>query len=320
MASKLSLRATDTGLARTLVGALENFIEPPLDAVTQFADGADAWLIEAYCSAPCDAAAIGAQLENALGVGVPPIEVIEVPDLNWVTISQDALPPVAAGRFLIHGSHDAGRIARGPNSILIDAGEAFGTAHHATTQGCLMMIDSLARSKSFRRVLDLGCGSGVLAIAAARALPRASIMASDSDPKAVAVATANAVANGVGQRIAFVCAEGLEHAGLQHAAPFDLVAANILAGPLCHLAPHVRMALADGGSLVLGGLLDPEASQVIATYLAHGFVLVERRSIAGWTTLLLRKRPQFHAPRVAEASWNGIRRSRLRIARSRQDA
>jgi ribosomal protein L11 methyltransferase len=317
MASKLTLRALHTSLARTLVGALENFVNPPPDAVCQFADGPNAWHIEAYCPASADAGEISRQLEGVVGAGIPPIEITDVPDLDWVTISQEALPPVAAGRFLVHGSHDTARIAQGPNSILIDAGEAFGTAHHATTQGCLLMIDGITRAMTFRRVLDLGCGSGVLAIAAARAQPRANVMASDNDPKAVAVASANAAANGAGQRIAFVCAQGLAHPWLRHGAPFDLVIANILAGPLCTLAPEIRKSMADGGMLVLGGLLDPEAPQVVATYVAHDFALIERRSMAGWTTLRFRKRRKSHVPRVAETSIDTLR---LRFARARRDA
>jgi ribosomal protein L11 methyltransferase len=215
-----------------------------------------------------------------------------------LSISQAALPPVAAGRFIIHGSHDRARIPHGPNAILIDAGEAFGTAHHATTQGCLMLLDRIGRVSAPRRVLDLGCGSGVLAIAAARLFPRAQIIASDNDPKAVAVAAENAKANGAAQRIAFACADGLAHPWLRHAAPFDLVVANILAGPLCRLAPAIAAAMTSGGALVLGGLLDAEASEVIAAYAANGFALIERRSMAGWTTLRLRRHG---VRRVAEA-------------------
>jgi ribosomal protein L11 methyltransferase len=288
--SKLSVRITQADAARALAGALENLIDPVPQAVTQFEDGADAWRVEAYFAAPPDLATLSAQLEAALGSALPPLELADVPDLNWVAISQAALPPVAAGRFVVHGTHDRGRIPHGPNAILVDAGEAFGTAHHATTLGCLLAIDRLTRRRSFRRVLDLGCGSGVLAIAAARALPRAEILASDNDPEAVCVATANAKANGVAQRIAFVCASGLAHPWLRHAAPFDLVIANILAGPLCALAPDLAKALRRGGTLVLSGILTPEAAKVIAHYVAQGLRLSEHRQIAGWSTLTLIKR------------------------------
>ncbi len=287
---KLSARTTQAATVRALAGALENLIEPAPDAVTHFEDGADGWRIEAYFPEPPDLAALTAQLESAMGGAIPPLELINVPDLNWVAISQAALPPVGAGRFVVHGSHDRGRIPHGPNAILIDAGEAFGTAHHATTQGCLLAIDRLTRSRTFRHVLDLGCGSGVLAIAAARALPRAEILATDNDPEAVAVAAANAKTNGVGQRIAFACANGLAHPWLRHTAPFDLVVANILAAPLFALAPELASVMRRGGVLVLSGLLNPEAAKVISRYVAQGFGLMEHRQIAGWSTLTLVKR------------------------------
>ncbi len=271
------MRATEHALARALAGALENLFEPAPEAVTQFEDGADAWRIEAYFADPPDLEALAAQLASAAGQALPQLALEEVPDLNWVAISQAALPPVSAGRFVVHGSHDCGRIPHGPNALLIDAGEAFGTAHHATTQGCLLAIDRLTRSAHFRHVLDLGCGSGVLAIAAARALPRADILATDNDPEAIAVAAANAKANGVGQRIAFACAKGLAHPWLRHAAPFELVVANILAAPLRALAPDLAKALRRGGTLVLSGLLNPEAPEIISCYVAQGFRLSHHR-------------------------------------------
>jgi ribosomal protein L11 methyltransferase len=153
-----------------------------------------------------------------------------------------------------------------------------------------LAIDRLTRRRTFGRVLDLGCGSGVLAIAAARALPRADILATDYDPLSIAVAETNVTANGAGQRIVFACARGLAHPWLRHAAPFDLVIANILAAPLRALAADLGKALRRGGTLVLSGLLNPEAAGVIATYAAHGFALAEHRRIAGWSTLTLRKR------------------------------
>jgi ribosomal protein L11 methyltransferase len=289
-ATKLSVRTIDAALARALAGALENLIEPAPGAVTQFEEGPDAWRVEAYFSDPPDIGTVTRQLHGAVGQAVPALGIADVPDLNWVAISQAALPPVVAGRFVVHGSHDRGKIPQGPNAILIDAGEAFGTAHHASTLGCLLAIDHLTRARAFSRVLDLGCGSGVLAIAAARALPRADILASDSDAEAIAVATANAKTNGVGRRITFCCANGVTHPWLRHAAPFDLVIANILAAPLRALAPHLRTALRGGGTLVLSGLLDPEAPGVTAIYAAQGFALQERRRIAGWSTLTLTKR------------------------------
>jgi ribosomal protein L11 methyltransferase len=286
---KLSAETADFGVARALAGALENLLDPPPDAVTRFED-AGKWRVEAYFSGSPALEPLGAQLGSLMGKALPPLRLESVPDLNWVAISQAALPPVEAGRFTIHGTHDRARVPRGPNTILIDAGEAFGTAHHATTLGCLLAIERLTRRRTFTRILDLGCGSGVLAIAVARALPRAQVLASDYDPVAVAVAAANAKANGVEGRIAFACARGLAHPWLRHAAPFDLVIANILAGPLRALAADVGKAVRRGGIVILSGLLEPEAPAVLAAYGAHKFALVEHRRIAGWATLTLCKR------------------------------
>jgi ribosomal protein L11 methyltransferase len=287
--TKLSVRTDEFDLARSIAGVLEESLDPPPDAVTLFEDGPSAWRIEAYGAHLPDAAALKSALEDVLGRPVPAFLTEMVPDLNWVAVSQAALPPVTAGRFVVHGSHDLGRIPRGPGAILIDAGEAFGTAHHATTLGCLLAIDGLAHRCRFRRVLDLGCGSGVLAIAASRSMRGAQILASDSDPKAIEVARANAEANGA-REIAFACALGLAHPWLRHAPPFDLTIANILAGPLRTLAPDVGKSLKRGGYVVLSGILDPEAAAVVATYVAQGFALQEHRRIAGWSTLTLRKR------------------------------
>jgi ribosomal protein L11 methyltransferase len=279
--TKLSVRTADLAVAQACEAALQER-DPPLDAVTLFEDGPSAWLIEAYSQSREDAEAAAAALPVACIVE-------DLPELNWVAMSQAALPPVRAGRFIVHGSHDRDRIPYGPRSILVDAGEAFGTAHHATTLGCLMAIDRLTRRGRFRRVLDLGCGSGVLAIAASRVLPAAEIYASDNDPIAVDVARANTVANGAG-RILFACALGLDHPLLRRAAPFDLVIANILAGPLRLLSGDVAAAVRAGGFVVLSGILNPEAPAVIAAYLAHGFSLIERRQIGDWTILTMRRR------------------------------
>lgn len=287
--TKLCWRTSKPDLARALVGALENIVFPPPDAVTQFEDGSNGWRIEAYFPPPANVPDLSHQLDGALGHAAPAFEVESVPDLNWVALSQAALPPVSAGRFIVHGTHDRDRIPHGPNAILIDAGEAFGTAHHATTQGCLLAIDRLTRQRNFSRVLDLGCGSGVLAIAAARALPHAQIIATDNDPSAVAVASENARANGA-HRVAFACAEGLAHPWLRHAAPFDLIIANILAGPLCTLAPELRGAVRPGAALILSGLLMPEAAEVTAAYTAQGFALKNHRRLDGWATLTFAKR------------------------------
>ncbi len=174
---------------------------------------------------------------------IPAFESADVPDLNWVAISQAALPPVRAQRFTVHGSHDSSRIPQGPNAILIEAGEAFGTAHHATTYGCLLAIERLVGRRAFRSILDLGCGSGILAIAAARAWPRGRHRRhrhrrpiDRRRPRRTRKRTASR------SRIEFVCGDGVDDPAIRRRAPFDLIIANILAKPLITLSPDIRRA------------------------------------------------------------------------------
>ncbi len=287
--SKLVIGTKSFDLALKISGILRELFDGAPEAVTVFEDAADGWRIEGYYAEPPDVGALTTLLNSLLAQPVPPVKLETVPDLNWVKISQKALPPVSAGRFVVHGSHDLERIPRGPNTIVIDAGEAFGTAHHATTLGCLLAIDRLTRKRRFARVLDLGCGSGVLAIAAARALPKAQIIATDFDPQSIAVTSANIRTNGVHQRIAAACAAGLDHPWLRHAMPFDLVISNILAGPLRTLAAGLGRAVTPSGVLVLAGLLTPEAPGVLAAYRGQGFALKEHQRIEGWSILTLVK-------------------------------
>ena len=283
---KLSVDVADGAVARALADALEALGDPAPEAVTLFEQGLG-WRIEAYVAGAPDVEHLHRTLEARLGLPLPKITASPVPDDNWVAVSQAALPPVAAGRFVVHGGHDAGRVARGPGTILIDAGEAFGTAHHATTRGCLLAIDKLTRRHRFRRVLDLGCGSGVLAIAAARALAGAVVLATDSDPIAVRVARENVRANRVAGRVDAFVANGLQHPRLRESGAFDLVLANILADPLIELAPGLARVVRSGGMVVLSGLLVPQAPTVIAAYRAAGFRLAGHLRIAGWSTLVL---------------------------------
>jgi ribosomal protein L11 methyltransferase len=282
---KLSMRVAELATARAAAMALEELITPAAHATSLFEERS-AFRVEAYYGEQPDPGGVLGQLASILAPAkLPTIDLVEVPAENWVRVSQAALPPVTAGRFTIFGSHDRARIPRGPSAIQIDAGEAFGTAHHATTQGCLMAIDRLAPSSRRARLLDLGCGSGVLAIALARRFPHAEVIASDMDPIAVAVAEENARLNGVGQRIRFEIAAGLARPGLF--GPFDAIVANILAGPLITLAPTMRLAAASGSTIVLSGILTPQAPSVIASYRAQNFYLADHRRIAGWSTLTL---------------------------------
>jgi ribosomal protein L11 methyltransferase len=286
---KFAAEFSDRALAYAVGNAAQDLIEPPPEALTIFEDGPGRWRIEAYFDEADGERDLTAELAPLLAEPLPKFSCELVPDLNWVAISQAALPPVHAGRFTVHGSHDRGRVARGPNSILIDAGEAFGTAHHATTLGCLLAIDRLTRARSFGSVLDLGCGSGVLAIAAAKAMPTARIIAADLDPKSVKVATENVRLNGTSGRIALVTAAGLTHPRLRQRAPFDLLIANILAGPLIRLAPALARSVRRGGTLVLSGILIPQAAEVLAAYRSHGFLLERHDRLTGWSTLTLKR-------------------------------
>lgn len=287
---KLVADFSDRDLAHHAASTLQDFAEPAPDALTVFENGPGSWRLEAFFNEWAEGRDVGSEIAPIIGKSLPPFIIEDVPDLNWVAISQAALPPVTAGRFVIHGSHDRGRVARGPSTILIDAGEAFGTAHHATTLGCLLAIDRLTRSEAFDTVLDLGCGSGVLAIAVAKVLPGADIIATDMDAQSVMVAAENMRLNGVANRISTAVAAGVNHPWLRQSPPFGLVIANILAGPLIKLAPSLARTVARGGTLLLSGILIPQAPQVIAAYLASGFQLERHDRIVGWSTLTLRRR------------------------------
>lgn len=288
--TKLTAVSPDRDAARALAGALQDLIDPPPEALTMFEAGPGSWRVDAYFPDAQDVDALNGALAMLLGRPLPTLAAEEIPDLNWVALSQAALPPVISGRFTIHGSHDRHRVPRGPNSILIDAGEAFGTAHHATTHGCLAAIDRLTRTTAFHNVLDLGCGSGVLAIAISRGLPSARILATDIDAQSVIVAAGNVKLNSAARQVRVACAGGLAHPVIRGRQPFDLVVANILAGPLIALSGAIARICEPGGSLVLSGLLNPQARSVIATYVAHGFVLVSHTRETGWSTLTLRRR------------------------------
>ena len=210
----------------------------------------------------------------------------EVEEENWVEKSQRGLHPVRAGRFLIHGSHDRDAGRGRLYAIEIDAGRAFGTAHHGTTRGCLLAIDRLSKRRQWRRVLDVGTGSGVLAIAAAK-VGASQVLASDIDPIAVGVAEENVRHNGMAGRVRCVAAPGVHSRAIQGEAPFELITANILAPPLIALAPRLVRLAVPGGHIVLSGLLDTQAREVSATYLRLGLAIETRISLEGWTTLIL---------------------------------
>jgi ribosomal protein L11 methyltransferase len=219
--------------------------------------------------------------------GLDALKIEQLPQKNWVAEAERLRGPVRAGRFLVHGRHDRGKVPAGRFVLEIDAGLAFGTAHHATTRGCLIALDRILKREHPRRVLDIGTGTGILAIAAARTL-NGGVIASDMDPIAARVAAGNARTNRVQSRVRMVEAAGLAHPALRRVKA-DLLFANILLRPLLDLAPSFASALRPGGICVLSGLLEPQARQVEARFRALGFRLDSRILLDGWTTLLLRR-------------------------------
>ncbi|HAJ84366.1 MAG TPA: 50S ribosomal protein L11 methyltransferase [Rhodobacteraceae bacterium] len=271
--------------ADALGKALEN-LDPAPTGVGMFEveDGQGIWEVSGYfLEAPSDISL--ALLSAAYGANL--FVVSEVPDQDWVAKVRRELPPVEAGRFFVYGSHDLEHLPTGRIGLLIEAAMAFGTGHHGTTLGCLRAFDRLLdQGRSFENVLDLGCGTAVLAMAAAR-MSLNSVIASDIDPVAVEVAVLNVLANDLEGRVNCVESIGFDGPALAQAAPFDLIFANILKGPLVDLAPDMAMHLAPDGIAILSGLLVEQADDIVAVYNAQGIDLVEREDLGEWTALTL---------------------------------
>lgn len=275
--------------AEVIAAGLEAAESPQALAVTLFECGHDRIEVSAHYAAKPSRHLLTQLIEAASRDGEHGALRIEaLAQKNWVAEAESLRGPVRAGRFLVHGRHDRGKVQAGRSTVEIDASVAFGTAHHATTRGCLMALDRLAKRDHPRSVLDIGTGTGILAIAAAKAL-KANVVASDMDPVAVAVAAENARTNGVQSRVIVVEADGLAHPALRRAKT-DLLFANILLRPLLDLAPAFASALRPGGICVLSGLLEPQARQVEARFKSLGFRLDSRILLDGWATLLLRRR------------------------------
>ena len=275
--------------AEALGEGLERLTPQPTGiGVFEIEDGSGLWEVGAYFDAPPDEA--GLALLAAIH-GARDFAISELPETDWVAKVRRELTPVEAGRFFVYGSHDADKVPAGRVALLIEASMAFGTGHHGTTQGCLGALDRLAGAGARPgRVLDLGCGTAVLAMAAARVWP-GTILASDIDPVAIDVARANVAANGLAGRVECIEAAGLDDPRIAADAPFDLILANILKAPLIALAPAISGALAAGGHVILSGILNEQAEEVVAVYEKSGNNLTDRREIGDWTTLVLQKTP-----------------------------
>lgn len=258
--------------------------EPTGVGVFEVEDGSGLWEVGGYFTDAPDEAGLALL---AAAFAAKPFVVSELPETDWVAHVRRELAPVQAGRFFVYGSHDADKVPKDGVPLLIEAAMAFGTGHHGTTLGCLLALEHLIDSGfAADRVADIGCGTAVLAMAAARIWPK-TVLASDIDQVAVDVAEANLKANDMAGQVRCVEAAGFDHPELQATAPYDLIFANILKGPLITLAPDVAAHLRPGGYAILSGILNEQADDVIAVYARSGINISRRDVIGEWTTLLL---------------------------------
>jgi len=285
---RASFAIGDEQVAKRVVDLLtESFFEGQA-AIAAFAKPDGLWDITVHFAEAPDQASIRELVRLAAGDTVArdvSFDAVEAKD--WVKATLEELVPVRAGRFIVHGRHDRARIPINKLGIEIEAALAFGTGHHGTTRGCLLLLDSVLKAHQPRRVLDFGTGTGVLAIAAAKALHR-TVLASDIDPPSVAIARGNARLNGAGDWVETVRATGFAAPQFGARGPFDLVLANILANPLRQMATPMARHLAPSALVILSGLLPHQAGSVISAYRARGLVLLRQVRIEGWSSLLLR--------------------------------
>lgn len=258
-------------------------------ATMEIDEARDVWEASVYLP-KAEEAEIKAKIADALAARYPALEIEReiLPDVDWVAKSLEGLQPVRAGRFLVHGSHDRDKVLPGDVAIEIDAGQAFGTGHHGTTAGCLEMIDWVLRSRKVKSALDLGTGSGVLAIAA-RKIARIPVLATDIDPVAVKVARQNIRANDISNGISLAVAPGFHHGSFAKSGPFDLIIANILARPLMRMAPDLARHVAPGGTIILSGILASQRYKVLAAYNAQKLAHVRTIWRNGWVTIVMQK-------------------------------
>ncbi len=285
---RASFALPDEQAARHAVDVLTEVFFEGDAAVAAFERPDGRWDVTVHFAEAPDQAWLRDVVENAAGATIAQgviFDTVEAKD--WVKASLDNLVPVPAGRFVVHGQHDRARVAANKLGIEIEAALAFGTGHHGTTRGCLLLLDHVLKARHPRRVLDLGTGTAVLAIAAAKALHGA-VLASDIDAPSVAVARDNTRLNGVGSLVRVIRATGFSAPDFAKNGPFDLVLANILANPLRQLAMPMTRHLAPGALVILSGLLHHQATGVVAAYRARGLVPLRHLRIEGWSSLLLR--------------------------------
>jgi len=287
----LRLEAEET-LARKAADFLTEMLPAEETAAAAFEiDDGRTWSLEVYFAAAPDQDMVRELLTAVIGRPLAARAIFtEIQQKDWVAASLEGLAPVRAGRYLVHGSHDRHRIRSNDIAIEIEAALAFGTGHHGTTRGCLLHFHDLMKRRIPVRVLDVGTGTGLLAIAAARLLRRP-IAAGDIDPVSTITARANARANKAGTYVRPVTASGTCHPDLVRGAPYDVIFANILCRPLMRLAPAIRAVAARRCDLILSGLLPRDVNAIVSTYRAQGFRLVQRKDIEGWVSLTFRRGP-----------------------------
>ncbi len=258
--------------------------EPTGIGVFEVEDGSGLWEVGGYF---VDAPDLAGLALLAASNGAKDFVVSEIPETDWVAHVRRELAPVEAGRFFVYGAHDADKVPEDKIALRIEAAMAFGTGHHGTTQGCLLALDKLVeRGISPRAVADVGCGTAVLAMASAKLFPISTI-AGDIDEIAVEVAQTNLSVNGLDGKVKCVVSAGFDNPDMRDSAPYDLVFANILKGPLIDLAPDMRSNIAKGGFLIISGILNDQADEVVSIYSGFGFNEVERIQIVDWTTTIL---------------------------------
>ncbi len=279
--------STEAATARKIDEAITEIFDPAEVATSAFEEPDGRWSLAMHFRQAPDTATLSALVARVAGVTAADALSFEtLPLTDWVRKGLEGLTPVTAGRFIVHGAHHRDQARARPIAIEIEASIAFGTGHHGTTRGCLLALDRILKERRPSRVLDLGTGSGVLAIAAVKATRRRAL-ASDIDAHAVRIARENAHLNGVGNLVEVLHAGGLGRSRFHRRAPFALILANILLTPLQQLATPVRSLVAPNGYVVLSGLLTAQSSAALASYRARGLVLVRRITLGGWATLIL---------------------------------
>lgn len=267
--------------------ALESALEPFGEAMSSFeTDNGKGWLIEIIASAKPTARDVAAALKP---LGKHRAAIDRVPDKDWLAESRKGLPEFRAGPFFFYGSHFKGKAPKNLIGLEIDAGMAFGTGRHETTKGCLLAVAKLAKARKFKKPLDVGTGTGILAFGVAR-LCNVNVIAGDNDADAVRVAKENAAVNKLTRQVRILKSDGYRAKAIRDNAPYDLVTANILANPLIQLAPSLARMLAKDGRAVLSGLLNEQAKDVLAAHEAVGLTLDFRLRLGDWSVLVLKKR------------------------------